>query len=70
MIGGGTGDWDVPVGGMGALTGALAGAARAAGAESRTGIEVLAVDTDGVAREVTFRDADGAEHASPRGGSW
>ncbi|MCW2993427.1 MAG: NAD(P)/FAD-dependent oxidoreductase, partial [Conexibacter sp.] len=33
VLGGGTGDWDVPVGGMGAVTGALAGAARAAGAE-------------------------------------
>ncbi|MER6730767.1 NAD(P)-binding protein, partial [Streptomyces rochei] len=32
VIGGGTGAWDVPVGGMGALTDALAGAARAAGA--------------------------------------
>uniref|UniRef100_UPI000AB9D189 phytoene desaturase family protein n=1 Tax=Streptomyces aureus TaxID=193461 RepID=UPI000AB9D189 len=33
VIGGGTGDWDVPVGGMGALTDALADAARAAGAD-------------------------------------
>ena len=33
VIGNGTGDWDVPVGGMGALTDALADAARAAGAE-------------------------------------
>lgn len=30
VIGGGTGDWDVPIGGMGALTDALADAARAA----------------------------------------
>ena len=37
VIGGGTGDWDVPVGGMGAFTDALADAARAAGAEIRTG---------------------------------
>ena len=40
VIGNGTGDWDVPVGGMGALTDALAGAARAAGAQLRTGAEV------------------------------
>ncbi|MFE7412453.1 phytoene desaturase family protein [Streptomyces laurentii] len=33
VIGGGTGDWDVPVGGMGALTTALADAARAADGE-------------------------------------
>ncbi|WP_281653193.1 NAD(P)-binding protein, partial [Microbacterium aurum] len=31
VIGGGTGDWDVPVGGMGSVSGALEGAARAAG---------------------------------------
>ncbi len=61
VIGGGTGDWDVPVGGMGALTTALADAARAAGAELLTGREVTAVATDGTAAEVTFRSA-GAEH--------
>ncbi|WP_371502109.1 NAD(P)/FAD-dependent oxidoreductase [Kitasatospora sp. NBC_00374] len=61
VIGGGTGDWDVPVGGMGALTGALADAARAAGAELRTGCEVTAVATDGTAAEVTFRSGD-TEH--------
>ena len=31
VIGGGTGDWDVPVGGMGAVTGALADAAQRGG---------------------------------------
>ena len=35
VIGGGTGDWNVPVGGMGALTDALADSARMAGAEIR-----------------------------------
>ncbi|WP_328776920.1 NAD(P)/FAD-dependent oxidoreductase [Streptomyces goshikiensis] len=60
VIGGGTGDWDVPVGGMGALTDALATAARAAGAEIATGHEVLRIDTDGTApAEVTFRTATG-----------
>ncbi|MEU0481899.1 NAD(P)/FAD-dependent oxidoreductase [Streptosporangium sp. NPDC006013] len=58
VIGDGTGDWNVPVGGMGAVSGALAGAARAAGAEILTGAEVLAVDASG---EVVFRDA-GGEH--------
>jgi phytoene dehydrogenase-like protein len=47
LIGGGTGDWDVPVGGMGAVTGALATAASAAGAELRTGVRVTSVDPDG-----------------------
>ncbi|GAA2146232.1 NAD(P)/FAD-dependent oxidoreductase [Kitasatospora kazusensis] len=58
VIGGGTGDWDVPVGGMGALTDALADAARAAGAEIRTGCEVTAVATDGGTAEVTYRTGD------------
>src|SRR4051794_3513563 len=50
VIGNGTGRWRVPVGGMGAVTGALAGAARAAGAELVTQATVTAVDTrpDGV----------------------
>lgn len=52
VIGNGTGDWDVPVGGMGALTDALAEAARAAGAEIVTGAEVTAIRTDGAAAEV------------------
>ncbi|MET8681030.1 NAD(P)/FAD-dependent oxidoreductase [Streptomyces sp. NPDC004647] len=60
VIGGGTGDWDVPVGGMGALTDALAGAARAAGAEIVTGHEAAAVATDGTRAEVTYR-GDGRE---------
>ncbi len=47
VVGGGTGDWDVPVGGMGAVSGALARAASAAGAEIRTGVPVTAVDPSG-----------------------
>lgn len=61
VIGGGTGDWDVPVGGMGALTDALAGAARTAGARIRTGHEAVRIDTDGTRAEVTVR-TDGGEH--------
>ncbi|MFT4051094.1 MAG: NAD(P)/FAD-dependent oxidoreductase [Microbacterium sp.] len=48
VIGGGTGDWDVPVGGMGQVSGSLERAARAAGAELRTGATVTAIDPDGV----------------------
>jgi phytoene dehydrogenase-like protein len=59
VIGGGTGDWLVPVGGMGAVTGALRDAALAAGAELRTGAEVTAVG-DG---EVAFCDPGGATHS-------
>lgn len=47
VIGGGTGDWDVPIGGMGHVTDELARAAREAGAELWTGAEVAAVSPDG-----------------------
>jgi phytoene dehydrogenase-like protein len=59
VIGRGTGDWDVPVGGMGAFTDALTAAARAAGAEIATGHEVTSAATDGRSAEVTWRTADG-----------
>jgi phytoene dehydrogenase-like protein len=58
MLGGGTGDWDVPVGGMGAVSGALAAAAAGHGAEIITGAEVYAIDPDG---DVRYR-RDGQEH--------
>jgi hypothetical protein len=65
VIGGGTGDWDVPVGGMGAVSGALERAARAAGAELVTRAEVVAVDPG--TGEVTWRDGGGLEHAATGG---
>jgi phytoene dehydrogenase-like protein len=55
VIGGGTGDWDVPIGGMGAVSGELARAARLAGAEIVTGAEVTGITPDG---EVTYRSGD------------
>lgn len=58
LIGGGTGDWDVPIGGMGAVSGALAAAAAGFGAEIVTGAEVYAITPDG---EVHYRRAD-ADH--------
>ena len=58
LIGGGTGDWDVPIGGMGAVSGALAAAATGFGAEIITGAEVYAIEPDG---EVRYRRGD-AEH--------
>ncbi|GAB3534345.1 NAD(P)/FAD-dependent oxidoreductase [Arthrobacter tecti] len=57
VIGGGTGDWDVPVGGMGAVSGALEKAAREAGVVIRTQAEVTAVAPNGV---VHYQQADGA----------
>ncbi|MFD4760991.1 phytoene desaturase family protein [Streptomyces sp. NPDC058439] len=61
VIGGGTGDWDVPVGGMGALTDALARAALAAGAQIRVRHEATRIDTDGTTAAITVRSPD-AEH--------
>ncbi|MEV6805544.1 NAD(P)/FAD-dependent oxidoreductase [Streptomyces sp. NPDC051129] len=66
VIGGGTGAWDVPVGGMGALTDALAAAARSAGARLATGHEVTRIDTDGRHAEITYRTADGEGTAAAR----
>ncbi|HXD62586.1 MAG TPA: NAD(P)/FAD-dependent oxidoreductase [Lacisediminihabitans sp.] len=50
VIGGGTGDWDVPVGGMGAVTGELARAAREAGATLLTNAEVTSITPEGEVR--------------------
>jgi phytoene dehydrogenase-like protein len=62
VIGNGTGRWDVPVGGMGALSDALSDAARAAGASVRVGSPVVSVDAgDGRAR-AEVRTADGSVH--------
>ena len=61
LIGNGTGDWDVPIGGMGAVTYALADAAISAGARILTGAEVPAVDPDGT---VTWRERAGERSAA------
>ena len=52
VIGNGTGSWDVPVGGMGALTDELARCAADAGAELVTDAEATAIDADGRDAEV------------------
>lgn len=59
VIGGGTGDWNVPVGGMGSVSGELERAARLAGATLTTGAEVLALTPD---RTVRWRDDAGVEN--------
>jgi len=58
LLGGGTGDWDVPIGGMGAVSGALAAAATGFGAEILCGAEVYAIDPGG---QVRYR-RDGKDH--------
>jgi phytoene dehydrogenase-like protein len=59
VLGGGTGAWDVPIGGMGSVTAALAAAASGHGAEIITGADVFAVEPDGLVR---YRRGD-EEHA-------
>jgi phytoene dehydrogenase-like protein len=63
LIGGGTGDWDVPVGGMGAVSGELARAARDAGAELTTNADVSAIDPAGTVRY--FLDGAEVEASAP-----
>ncbi|WP_018685181.1 phytoene desaturase family protein [Actinokineospora enzanensis] len=58
VIGNGTGEWRVPVGGMGAVTAELTRAAREAGAHIVTGAEVVRVDVDGKTAQVIYRAGD------------
>jgi len=62
LIGNGTGEWRVPVGGMGAVTDALAKAAVGAGAELLTGAGVSGISTEQgrPGAEVTWQDAAGS----------
>ncbi|MFF7738329.1 FAD-dependent oxidoreductase [Streptomyces sp. NPDC007984] len=66
VIGGETGDWDVPVGGMGALTGELARVAREAGAEIVTGHEVTHIEPDERLSVVTYDDGSGESTVGAR----
>ncbi|MCG8926230.1 NAD(P)/FAD-dependent oxidoreductase [Lentzea sp. CC55] len=56
VIGNGTGEWKVPVGGMGAVTAELERVAREAGARIVTGAEVTSVESDGKTASVTYGD--------------
>ncbi len=59
VIGRGSGEWLVPVGGMGAVTDALIERARALGVEMRCGTEVMQVDEDAGGVSMATRTADG-----------
>ncbi|MFA6298257.1 MAG: NAD(P)/FAD-dependent oxidoreductase [Nocardioides sp.] len=63
LIGNGTGEWRVPVGGMGAVTTELHRAAAEAGAEIHTnaGVSAITADRDGGGAEVTWHE-DGEDH--------
>src|SRR5690606_20215378 len=69
VIGGGTGDWDVPVGGMGAVSAELERVAREAGAELLTRATVTEREPGSTRRGgggapacVAWTDEDGARH--------
>lgn len=70
LIGNATGEWRVPVGGMGAVTDALAKAATEAGAEIVTGAGVSAIRADGSTGgsggEVTWDDESGTHTVAGR----
>ncbi|HSE07823.1 MAG TPA: NAD(P)/FAD-dependent oxidoreductase [Nocardioidaceae bacterium] len=66
MVGNGTGEWRVPVGGMGAVTDALTEAARKAGAEIITGAGVSRIDTDGTTANITWHDGTDTHEVESR----
>jgi phytoene dehydrogenase-like protein len=59
VIGNGTGAWNVPVGGMGALVSELAACAGRAGAALVSGASVSAIEADGRRAEVRYETAEG-----------
>jgi len=56
LIGNGSGEWRVPVGGMGAVTDALLASAVRSGAEVLTRAGVSSISADGSSAEVTWHD--------------
>lgn len=66
LIGNGTGEWRVPIGGMGAVTSALARAASGAGAELVTGAGVSAIRAHDGGAEVTWHDGGATRTVSAR----
>jgi phytoene dehydrogenase-like protein len=62
LIGNKTGEWKVPVGGMGAVAQELENAARAGGAEFMTNVELQALELNGSRKTVAF-ESEGRERA-------
>jgi phytoene dehydrogenase-like protein len=69
VIGNETGEWNIPVGGMGAVTTSMAARARELGAELKAGCQVLSIGdledgtaTDSPVRTITYRQ-DGQTHS-------
>ncbi|MGY1843862.1 phytoene desaturase family protein [Modestobacter sp. SYSU DS0875] len=67
LVGNGTGRWRVPVGGMGAVSGAIATAARAAGARLVTRATATAIEARADGVTVHWTDDDGTAHAADAG---
>lgn len=63
VIGNGTGDWDVPIGGMGHLTGQLADRAQQWGAQIITNATVTGIDESAESLSVSYRLTDGETHS-------
>ncbi len=61
LIGRGTGEWLVPIGGMGGLADALTARARRAGVEIHCGVEVVAADETTAEVSLAASTADGRE---------
>ena len=71
VIGNETGEWNIPVGGMGAVTTSMAARARELGADLKAGCEVLSIgdleggtETGGPVRTVTYRQGGQTESVS------
>src|SRR3954449_12209995 len=67
LIGNGTGRWRVPVGGMGAVSGAIAAAARRAGADLVTGATATAIETRADGVTVHWTEDDGTARSADAG---
>ncbi len=66
LIGNKTGEWKVPVGGMGAVARKLEEAARGSGAEILTRVEIRALDLEGQERSVEFEHDGKAQTVGAR----
>src|ERR1043166_2924807 len=66
LIGNKTGEWKVPVGGMGAVASELEQCARNAGAEFLTNVDLVDVDVRGKTKAIRFRHDDKEQSAESR----
>jgi phytoene dehydrogenase-like protein len=66
VIGNGDGEWRVPVGGMGAVSGALIRSAAKAGVRFVTGAQATRIDSDGAGATVSYTTAEGATQINTR----